>query len=77
VTGQVHAWLQTECGNILDLRGQHIAFLDGKSAYDWTGRHIGWWLDRYVRDATNAAVYFTKDAGSIGRAAEVLRLWRF
>jgi len=42
-TGQVHAWLDTDSGNILDLRGQHTAFVDGNSVYDWTGRHIGWW----------------------------------
>jgi hypothetical protein len=65
-SGRVHAWLDTSDGNILDLNGQHLAFVDGNSVYDWNGRHIGWWISGCVRDRTNAAAYFTRNAGSIG-----------
>lgn len=65
-SGKVHAWLDISNGNILDLNGQHLAFIAGDSVYDWDGRHIGWWLSGSIRDRTNAAAFFTKDAGSIG-----------
>jgi hypothetical protein len=65
-TGKVYAWLDISNGNILNLRGEHIAFVHGNSVFDWNGRHKGWWIDGCIRDATNAAAYFTSDAGSIG-----------
>ena len=64
--GNIHAWLDVDLGNILDLNGRHVAFLADGSVYDWKGRHIGWWNDGCVRDAANAIAYFTTEALDIG-----------
>ena len=64
--GRVHAWLDFDRDNILDLRGKHLAFIADDSVYNWRGQHIGWWIDGCVRDPSNAAAYFIADAGSIG-----------
>jgi hypothetical protein len=65
-TGQVHAWLDTGTGRILSLSGQHVAFIDRDSVYDWHGRHIGWWHDDHIRDSAGAVAVFTANAGNIG-----------
>jgi len=65
-SGKVYAWLEPETGRIISLRGIHLAFIEGDSVYAWDGRHIGWWLNGCVRDASGAVAVFTQDAGSIG-----------
>jgi|ERR1700683_5805470 len=65
-SGGVYAWLDTATGNIVSLSGQHLAFIDGDSVYNWQGQHIGWWQDGHIRDRVGAVALFTDVAGSLG-----------
>jgi hypothetical protein len=65
-TGQVHAWLQADVARIVGLHGEHLAFVEGKSVYDWHGNHIGWWADGHMRDAHGAVVVWLATAANLG-----------
>lgn len=64
--GQVAAWLDRVAGEIVDLTGQHLAFVDDDSVYDYSGNHIGWWQNDHVRDSRGAVGFFTRHANSMG-----------
>jgi hypothetical protein len=63
--GQVYAWLQTATGRIINLNGQHVAFLVGENVYNWRGEHIGWWVNRHMRDRRGAVAVFARDATNL------------
>jgi hypothetical protein len=60
--GQVYAWLQSDTGRIISLRGQHLAFIVRDNVYNWRGQHIGWWDNGHMRDRRGAVVVFTQEA---------------
>lgn len=64
-SGRVFAWLD-ERGRIIGLRGNHLAFIDGDSVYNWRGQHVGWWQDGHIRDNSGAVAVFTADASNLG-----------
>ncbi len=64
--GRVYAWFEQDSGDILDLRGRHIAFVDDDSVYSYAGRHIGWWKGDHVRDRSGAVAAFLEDAEDLG-----------
>lgn len=64
-TGRVYAWLH-ETGRIYGLNGRNLAFIKDDSVYLWTGAHVGWWQEGYMRDRNGAVGLFTADAESFG-----------
>ena len=64
-SGSVYAWLQMN-GHICGLDGENLAFIDGDSVYEWDGKHIGWWQDGHIRDASGAVALFRADATNMG-----------
>jgi hypothetical protein len=42
--------------------GEPVAYFDGESVYAYDGRHLGWYVDGWVRDNSGDAVFFTDDA---------------
>ncbi len=64
--GQVAAWLDRVAGEIVDLSGQHKAFVDGDSVYDYSGNHVGWWQDDHIRDGSGAVALFCRTAQNVG-----------
>ena len=64
-SGGVYAWLD-ERGRIIGLRGDHLAFIDGDSVYNWRGQHVGWWRDGHIRDSSGAVAVFTAGATNLG-----------
>jgi len=64
-SGRVYAWLD-EGGRILGLGGNHLAFIEGDSVYDWHGQHVGWWGNGHIRDNAGAVAVFSGDADNLG-----------
>ncbi len=64
-SGRVYAWLD-ENGRIISLRGNHLAFIDDDSVYNWRGKHIGWWRYGHIRESSGAVAVFTADATNLG-----------
>jgi len=60
-TGEVYAWLEVDNKHILNLVGEHIAFIDDDSVYHWHGEHIGWWENGHMRDDGGVVVVFLRD----------------
>jgi hypothetical protein len=65
-SGNVVAWYDRPHGDILDLTGSHIAFVDGDSVYNYSGSHIGWWQSDHIRDSSGSVSTFTKNASGLG-----------
>ena len=42
--------------------GKPVAFLSGNAVYSFSGRHLGWFEDGWVRDKAGKCVFFTSDA---------------
>lgn len=42
--------------------GRPVAFLSGNAVYSFSGKHIGWFEDGWIRDRKGKAVFFTSDA---------------
>ena len=64
-SGRVYAWLD-EGGRIVGLDGNHLAFIEGDTVYNWQGQHVGWWGNGHVRDNAGAVAVFTADADNLG-----------
>lgn len=48
--------------------GHAVAFINGNSIYDYSGRHIGWFKYGWVRENAGRYVYFTEKAkGGLSR----------
>jgi hypothetical protein len=60
--GTVYAWMEDGTGNIVSLRGAHVAFTSGSNVYSWRGQHLGWWHNGHMRDHEGAVVLFRADA---------------
>ena len=53
----------TEDGqHIYMFSGRPAAFLSGDAIYLFSGKHIGWFEDGWIRDRQGRAVFFTSDA---------------
>lgn len=53
----------TEDGeHIFNFGGAPVAYLDGDSVYSFSGTHLGWCADGWIRDYDGACVYFTEGA---------------
>ena len=63
--GRVSAWLQQDVGRIVGLDGQHLAFIEHDSVYDWHGNHLGWWGDGHMRDVEGAVVVWLATAENL------------
>ena len=52
--------------------GEPVAYLHGDSVYSFGGRHLGWFVDGWIRDNNGYCVFFTSEAtggpGKPGRA---------
>ncbi len=44
------------------LSGEPVAILDDESVFAFDGRHVGWFMDGWIRDHHGACVYFTDEA---------------
>ena len=42
--GQVVAFL-ADGGRIVSLKGKSLAWISGENVYNYTGDHLGWWVD--------------------------------
>ena len=42
--------------------GRPVAFLSGDAVYSFSGKHIGWFEDGWIRDREGKAVFFMSDA---------------
>jgi hypothetical protein len=71
-SGNVVAWYDRPNGDIVDLSGNHIAFVDEDSVYNYSGAHIGWWQSDHVRDSQGSVSVFTKNATGLGIYAPYL-----
>lgn len=49
-------------GVIYDYSGRPVALLDGENIVSYSGKHLGWFHDGFVRDANGDAVGFTEGA---------------
>lgn len=42
--------------------GEPVAFLDNNAVYSFSGEHLGWFEDGWIRDKSGHCVFFTSDA---------------
>ena len=49
-------------GVFYDYGGRPLAFLDHENIVSYSGKHLGWFHDGYVRDEQGDAVAFTEGA---------------
>jgi hypothetical protein len=42
--------------------GRPLAYLDGASVYNFSGNHVGWFVDGWVMDNVGQCAYFSDDA---------------
>ncbi len=57
----------TEDGiHIFLFNGKPVAYLDGDSLFSFSGVHLGWFEDHWVRDHTGNCVFFTDDTSGGG-----------
>jgi len=42
--------------------GKPVAFLSGNAVYSFSGKHIGWFEDGWIRDKNGKCVFFTSEA---------------
>ena len=47
--------------------GEPVAIVDDESVFAFDGRHLGWFLDGWIRDHAGDCVYFTDDASGGAR----------
>ena len=53
----------TEDGtHIFTFGGRPVAYLDGESVYSFSGTHLGWFEDGWIRDNGGRCVFYTHDA---------------
>ncbi|HTP13812.1 MAG TPA: hypothetical protein VMM37_09280 [Bacteroidota bacterium] len=46
--------------------GKPAAYLEGDSVFSFTGVHLGWYEDGWVRDHTGNCVFFTDETTGVG-----------
>jgi hypothetical protein len=47
--------------------GEPVAIVDDESVFAFDGRHLGWFLDGWIRDHAGNCVYFTDEAAGGAR----------
>lgn len=60
--GYVVAYKDDDDDVIFLWRGEPVAILDDESVFAFSGRHLGWFMDGWIRDHGGGCVYFTDDA---------------
>jgi hypothetical protein len=60
--GDVVAYKDDDDDVIFLWSGEPVAILDDESVFAFTGHHLGWFMDGWIRDHGGACVYFTDDA---------------
>lgn len=70
--GKVYGWVDRQTGRIINLRGKHVAFVDGDSVFSWNGKHIGWWQNDHIRNQSGQVAVFLRGASGLGPAIPAL-----
>ena len=65
--GQVVARKDEDDDVIFLWTGEPVAIVDDESVFAFDGRHLGWFLDGWIRDHAGDCVYFTDDASGGAR----------
>jgi hypothetical protein len=60
-SGTAIAYLADE-RHIYTFSGKPVAYLDGEAVYSFSGEHIGWFEEGWVRDTKGKCVFFTESA---------------
>lgn len=42
--------------------GEPVAYIDGNSIFSFSGKHLGWYIQGWIRDNNGDCVFFTKEA---------------
>jgi hypothetical protein len=71
-SGHVHGWIDRQSDRIINLRGRHVAFVEGDSVYNWRGQHVGSWHDDHIRNHTGQVAVFLRGASGLGPAIPAL-----
>ena len=53
--------------------GEPVAYINAKSIYTYSGIHLGWFDDGWVRDHSGACVLFASDATGSGPTKPITR----
>lgn len=63
--GRAVAWFDDEQENpaIYLYSGRPVAWISDESIYAFSGAHLGWFIDGWIRDPHGHAVFFTPDCG--------------
>lgn len=61
-TGHVVAHKDDNDDVIFLWSGEPVAIVDDESVFAFDGRHLGWFLDGWIRDHAGDCVYFTDEA---------------
>jgi hypothetical protein len=48
--------------HIYTFTGHPVAHLDGESVYSFSGKHLGWFENGWIRDNSGCCVFYTHDA---------------
>ena len=48
--------------HIFSFRGEPLAYIYDNKVYSYKGRHLGWFMDGWVRDLRGSCVFFTENA---------------
>ena len=60
-TGRPVAYTQDGI-HIYTFLGKPVAYLHGDSVYSFSGNHLGWFEDGWIRDNSGSCVFYTHDA---------------
>ncbi len=61
-SGQAVAYIDEDQESIFLYTGKPVAFLSEDSLYSYSGRHLGWLDNGWVRDHVGRCVFFTEDS---------------
>lgn len=64
--GRAVAWFDDEQENpaIYLYSGRPVAWISDESVYAYSGAHLGWFIDGWIRDSHGHAVFFTPNCGA-------------
>ena len=46
--------------NIFSFNGSPLGYIDGDKIYAFSGKHLGWYIDGWIRDKLGYCVFFTE-----------------
>ena len=52
--------------HLFDFSGNILAYIDGDSIFHFSGKHLGWFVDGWIRDHNGACVFFSETANNSG-----------